>query len=253
MSSRKHDIELEVAAPRELVWQAITEGAGITRWFAPEAQVEPGEGGSVFLSWGPGMEGKAPITIWDPGRRFGWTEHQGSERPRTVELTLAGEGGSTTLRLVHSGFGADASFDAEYESTHGGWHTFLAMLRFGLERHPGTPAKNVTVMRMSELAPADLRGRLAAATGTGSVTEGARHQVRLAGQALDTTVLRAPQPGYVCLSVDVWADAILSLFAENCGGASVLTLVAILFGESAEREPEVRAALEELAAAVAAG
>ena len=72
---RKHVLDIDIAAPRDLVWKAITEGAEIMKWFAPEARVEPGVGGSILLSWGPGMEGKAPITIWEPGQRFGWLDH----------------------------------------------------------------------------------------------------------------------------------------------------------------------------------
>ena len=48
---------------------------------------------------------------------MGWTEG-----PKTVEFEIepAVGGAATRLRLLHSGFGADAKFDQEYESTHGG-------------------------------------------------------------------------------------------------------------------------------------
>jgi uncharacterized protein YndB with AHSA1/START domain len=243
---RKHDIEITIDAPPELVWQAITEGAGLTRWFAPDAKVELGEGGSIYLSWGPGMEGTAPITIWEPGRRVGWTE-QGSGPPRVVEFLLEGSGGRTKLRLVHSGFGAEASFDAEYESTHGGWHTFLAMLRHGLERHPATPAKNVTGMRMSTLAHDELWGRVRDAMGLAhEPVEGGRVRVLLGDSTIDGVVFRVARLGYACIDVDQWDGSILSLFAERCGGASVLTVTAILFGDQAGREAEVRAAIDKL-------
>ncbi|MGH9671701.1 MAG: SRPBCC family protein, partial [Bryobacteraceae bacterium] len=142
MSERKHDLRVEINAPAAEVWKAITEGDQIVRWFAPEAKVEPGEGGSVWMSWGPGMEGAERIRIWEPDRRLSLSP--GGDSPRVVDYILEANGDTTTLRLVHSGFGAGASFDEEYDSTAGGWRIFLAMLRFGLERRRGVQARNVT-------------------------------------------------------------------------------------------------------------
>ena len=249
---RKHDIEIEIAAPGDLVWKAITEAEGLMRWFAPEVRVEPGEGGSVFLSWGQGMEGKAPITVWEAGKRFAWTEDHGG-RPRVVEIVLEGEGGSTRLRLVHSGFGAEASFDTEYESTSGGWHTFLAMLRYGLEHHPGESAANVTVLRMSQASQPDLWLRAREAAGLpGDPIEGAPCRVVLGGTGFDGLVARSPRPGYLCIGAK-GSNALVSIFAESCGGASVLTAVAILFGEAASRRDTIHAALTAYADEVVSG
>jgi len=77
-------------------------------------------GGTYFISWGPGAEGKSKISIWEPGHRFAGFE----ERPKaygcegdppqetdtlqrlTVDYQIeAMAGGKTRLRLVHSGFG----------------------------------------------------------------------------------------------------------------------------------------------------
>ena len=57
--------------------------------------------------------------------------------PLFMDFHLEGERGSTTLRLVHSGFGADAGFDGEYDGISRGWPIELQSLRLYLERHHG--------------------------------------------------------------------------------------------------------------------
>jgi uncharacterized protein YndB with AHSA1/START domain len=47
--------EIEVAAPLETVWKALTDGTELARWFPLEATVEPGVGGNVRLSLGAGV------------------------------------------------------------------------------------------------------------------------------------------------------------------------------------------------------
>jgi len=117
MSRRqKHVVQID-AAPDE-VWQHITTAEGIVRWFAPEAAVTPGEGGSIMVSWGPGMEGTAPISIWEPGKRFAWTE--GAENPKLIEFEIEAKDGTTSVTLVQSGFGDGAKFEDEYEAVNGG-------------------------------------------------------------------------------------------------------------------------------------
>ena len=65
--SRKFESEIEIAASAQTVWAALTEADGIRGWFAPEARVTPGVHGSVWASWGPGMEGESRIECWEPG------------------------------------------------------------------------------------------------------------------------------------------------------------------------------------------
>jgi uncharacterized protein YndB with AHSA1/START domain len=71
---RCHETVIEIAAPAELVWKAISEADEIMRWFAPQAKVEAGPdgnlaGGTMWLSWGPGVEGTARIGTRSTMRR----------------------------------------------------------------------------------------------------------------------------------------------------------------------------------------
>src|SRR5215470_3717550 len=106
MSTRKLDFSISMKTTQAELWKALTEAAEIQRWFAPEVRVTPGEGGSMWISWGEGIEGEAQIVAWEPGRRL--VTRMGE---RTVEYIIESNGAETVLRLVHSGFGPDASFD----------------------------------------------------------------------------------------------------------------------------------------------
>lgn len=52
--SREVVKESFIAAEPDEVWQALTDARELTRWFPVEARVEPGLGGSIWLSWGEG-------------------------------------------------------------------------------------------------------------------------------------------------------------------------------------------------------
>src|SRR5688572_11193401 len=142
MSERKIDLAIEVNAPVEAVWRALTEGEELSRWFAPSARVNPGKGGSVWLSWGPGVEGEGRIEVWEPNRAL-----RVAEGASFIDYLLEDRGTTAVLRIVHSGFGEDSSFDDQYESTLGGWTYFMFNLKHYLERHPGQPRHMISVRR----------------------------------------------------------------------------------------------------------
>ena len=79
---RKHEIEIEIAAPASEVWKALTTAEGIASWFAPGAAVEPGAGGTMTISWGEGMEFTNRIAIWEPERHL---DRQRSPRARASQ------------------------------------------------------------------------------------------------------------------------------------------------------------------------
>ena len=63
----------------------------------------------------------------------------------TVDFFLEARGESTIMRIVQSGFGADASFDDQYESTENGWAYFLYNLEHYLTRHRGQPRHMISL------------------------------------------------------------------------------------------------------------
>jgi uncharacterized protein YndB with AHSA1/START domain len=129
--------QIEIAAPIERVWKAISEGNELVRWFPLEARVEPGAGGKISLSWGPDWEGSAPIDVWEPNKRLQWTQTVAGQ-PVVIEFTLELRGGKTMVRIVQSSFATGSDWENEYfGSTEYGWGFMLVNLRHYLERHAG--------------------------------------------------------------------------------------------------------------------
>jgi uncharacterized protein YndB with AHSA1/START domain len=144
-ATRSHETRIEIAAPIEDVWKALTEASEIARWFAPNIKVEPGVGGTFLADWGPGIEWKTAIEVWEPNRhlRLAETREQPEPCPLLQDYFLEAEGGKTVLRLVHSGFGTSAEWDNEYEGTRGGWPVCFFRLKHGLEHHRGESIHNI--------------------------------------------------------------------------------------------------------------
>jgi uncharacterized protein YndB with AHSA1/START domain len=163
--TREIVIEREVDAPPEVVFETLTNPEELRRWFPLDARVDPGEGGKIWLSWGPGVDGEAPIHIWDPPARFGWTESYGDDadgRPIrvAVDFHVEGRDGVTVVRLVQSGFSAAADWDEMYDALKDGWSYFLFNLAFYLEKHRGRPRRMVWRRVESRLSRDDLWERV---------------------------------------------------------------------------------------------
>ena len=145
-TTREIELTVELDASPEDVFRAVTDGTEIAKWLAPEARVTPpsdGKQGTIWLSWGEGMGMEKPIQIWDAPRRMLHASGRNSETkaPLWVDwLVEAKAGGSTTLRLVHSGFSTGADWDDEVESYARGWRLMLANLRHYFARHARKPA-----------------------------------------------------------------------------------------------------------------
>jgi len=151
---REHENRVEIDAPVEDVWKALTDAKQIARWFAPQMTVEPGVGGFILADWGPGLEWKTVVEVWEPNRHLRTVETRDRvmtaspiEEPlepcRLVQdYYLEGVGGKTVLRLVHSGFGTSAKWDQEYEGTRDGWAACFLRLKHALERHRNDTVHN---------------------------------------------------------------------------------------------------------------
>jgi uncharacterized protein YndB with AHSA1/START domain len=218
MEERRLEFEIEIPAPKEAVWEAISTPEGIVRWFVEEARVEPGKGGNMWLQWCEGMAADNEILEWEAGEKL--VVGYGGKR---LEYSLTGEGGTTTLRVVHSGFSVDSKFDNEFEATFGGWSTYFAVLKYELSHNLGEPAANVTVLRSLPVRR-DTIWPIDPATFLGMpVNEVAR-----------------PANGYVVVSVPDLADSAVALCCEGFGEKTYLTVMAYLRGAAAGQAVAVR-------------
>lgn len=142
--TRTLECTLTIGAPVDAVWKALTDAAELARWFPPHARVKPGVGGHVWMSWDSPWDGELPIEAWEAQKHlrtaWPWTggaSEDGGPAHVAVDYHLEGKGGTTTLRLVHSGFGMGGAWDNEYEGVSTGWNFELRSLKHYLERHAG--------------------------------------------------------------------------------------------------------------------
>ncbi|HYE79044.1 MAG TPA: SRPBCC domain-containing protein [bacterium] len=153
---RWYEKKLEVAAPIEAVWDAVSQGAELERWLCEHAEGGEGVGAEQAIDWGGGMVGKSKITAWDPPRHLR-TEAIGYDPgamaggeptniPYAWDWFLEHEGGVTKVRLVASGFGEGPGWDGEYDGTYHGWDMLLANMRHYLEHHRGKPVSSLLFM-----------------------------------------------------------------------------------------------------------
>ena len=254
-------LEVDLDAPPDAVWRAWTDAGELSRWFPVTAEVEPGEGGSIFLSWGPGVEGRAPITGWEPGRRLQWTEQmppaeEGGEPVRiAVEVTIeAREGGRSRLRLVQSGFGEGDMWDDYYDGLERGWSYFLWNLGVYLRHHAGTPRELVWLRRRGGAPREEVWRRLLGPEGFGVAggdvavpAAGEPWSLRLDGAAERGTVHMAAPAAAFAGSVDTLGDATFFVEFEGGGEGWHCGIYLSTWGLQPERVAALRRAVEEAA------
>ena len=167
--TRSIEDEIEIDAAPEVVWRALTDAVELERWFPLEARVEPGIGGSIYMSWLNEYAGSSEILVWEPNRhlRTTWGAVDGSEPRQITDYTLEGRGGRTVLRVVTSGFPADPSWDGWVEGTRQGWRYELSSLKHYLERHRGEQRKVVYLRRRVALPAEETWRRLIGQEGLG--------------------------------------------------------------------------------------
>ncbi|HET9671258.1 MAG TPA: SRPBCC domain-containing protein [Actinomycetota bacterium] len=131
---RKH---LELDAPIERVWAALTTPDGLLAWFPTHAaEIDLRPGGRLALRWADdGDEGV--VDVVEPPRRlvFRWRP-EGRDRPfTTVAFTLEDLGDRTGLTLVESGSTSlpDQIHQQAWEGNDRGWDEELAELKASLE------------------------------------------------------------------------------------------------------------------------
>ncbi|MFJ3582059.1 SRPBCC domain-containing protein [Streptomyces sp. NPDC090127] len=150
------EIELEATLPAtpEQVWQAIATGPGIDSWFMGRNEVEPREGGTAAMETG-GHREESVVTAHEPGKRFALRTPEAEDgRFMAFEYLIEGrDGGSTVLRVVHSGLLGD-DWQDEYDALRRGWPFHLHTLGEYLAHFPGRTAVPVFALAPSGDRPA---------------------------------------------------------------------------------------------------
>jgi uncharacterized protein YndB with AHSA1/START domain len=124
-------LELRVDATADEVWQAWTQADKVVKWFAPEAYIEPRQGGAYELFWDPdnheSMSTKGcEVTEFEPPRLLAFTwkgpdQYAGvMNQPDSltkVEVSLRERCKKTRITVVHGGWG-DGDGWAEARAWH---------------------------------------------------------------------------------------------------------------------------------------
>lgn len=251
---REFEMTLELDAPVETVWKALTDAAELCNWFPLDARVKPGEGGSIFVSWGAGCEGEAPITIWEPQRRLQWTEHHpakdgGEPVAIVVDYQLESKGDRTVLRLVHSGFGKGDTWDRYYDSISRGWKFELRGLRHYLQHHLGTRRDVIWARVASSLDRDEIARRVIGREGRilegdiEGLNEGDAYRLSIRGaeslKHLEGEVRVNGLPDSFAATVTNLNNAYLRFEIENMGGKQETWLWLSTYGVDAARRESI--------------
>jgi uncharacterized protein YndB with AHSA1/START domain len=247
-TTRDIELSVELDASPEDVFRAVADGTEIAKWLAPEARVTPpteGKKGSIWLSWGEGMGVEKPIEVWDAPRRM---LHASGENPETkaplwVDWQIeAKAGGTTTLRLVHSGFSASADWDDDFDAHARGWRLMLANLRHYFARHAKKPAVHLPFMAKVDSPRETVWGTLLSKLAfQGAPKAGDAFRVTVAPADVLTGTLDLVTPARdLALVVRELDDALLRFTLEGGSKPSGATFVygyVIAFGDDARTAP----------------
>jgi uncharacterized protein YndB with AHSA1/START domain len=211
-----HDIDL--AGTPEEVWEAIATGPGIDSWFMGNTTVDPRDGGRNTFTM-PGMTAESTVTAWEPGRRFAYRSDAAEDGAfMAFEYLIEGrDGGSTALRMVHSGV-LTGDWEGQYDALRKGNPLYLRTLAQYLEHFPGRTAVPVTAFGPRRPGPDTVWAGLTRAVGLPEhVEEGDKVHFTVAGRTVDGVVDTVLAPTFLGVRTD---DALLR-FVD--GGGLVMT------------------------------
>ena len=232
---RTIDLSVEVAGDPEEVWTAIATGPGISSWFVATT-VEEREGGRTTSVFGPGPEMTVPgrVAAWEPPHRvlFEGEDGQGLAFEWLVE---ARDGGSCVVRLVNSGFGSGAEWDAQYDGMEQGWRLFLRNLQLHLAHFRGQAGRPMQPMAMWAGDQATVWAAVTEALGIpaapapGERIAASGDVPPLAGTVMDS------EPGFrVSLLLDSPLPGTGLIAAEGAGEGIGVSIWLYLYGDEAE-------------------
>ncbi len=91
-------VTVDIAAPADVVWSALTDPTELVRWFPSQAAVTPGVGGTVQWSWDDLWTWETTIDLWEPGRRLRLVQED--QRPFDVDGGVLPEGSVANAHMV---------------------------------------------------------------------------------------------------------------------------------------------------------
>ena len=135
------NFQTNLPKPIQTVWHAWITPSEISKWFSPEANIEPRKGGAYELFWDPSNHDSestkgCKITEYQPLKKlsFQWKgpdqfSHIMGMPPQThVDVTFEEIDGQTLVSVTHSGWKQGADWDEAREWHRKAWIGVLADL-----------------------------------------------------------------------------------------------------------------------------
>jgi Activator of Hsp90 ATPase homolog 1-like protein len=243
-------------------------------WFPTRAEVTPGVGGRWLVSWDGNWPWNTDIEIWEPNRHLRLVDRVArpfdvtgtsanasvAPLPIAIDWYLDAKGGSTTLRLVHSGFGRGAEWDDEVEGVSTGWPQELNSLKLYLERHRGERRRVVWNRTAVPVPVSVLWPRLVGPDGVtrdgtlATLRPGDRYETTLAtGDRISGTVIMSVPNRGLQVTIDGWNGALYRVWVDRVGEESSvnswLSTYGVLEPVVKEFEARMRVQIERVASA----
>jgi uncharacterized protein YndB with AHSA1/START domain len=193
--------EVRIDAPPERVWCALTDARELERWFPLAAEVEPGKGGTLRMSWGAEFDEGMQIVRWDPPHHLRTLWPWPKDRSVVTDYRIEADGGGTHLRVVTSGFSMDPTWDDWVEGTRRGWAYELRSLKHYLEAHDGERRRALFLRRRVQAPAAEVWQRLTAPDAPAG-TWAARERLDFAPPVQVAAILDDPPGAMVRASVE---------------------------------------------------
>jgi uncharacterized protein YndB with AHSA1/START domain len=233
---RSIQVEVEVPGTPEQVWQAIATGRGVSSWFVP-TEITGQEGGVVTSNFGPGMEGRATITAWEPPRRFSAeSDGLGPDAPAlaTEWHVEALSGGICTVRVVHSLFTDSDEWDDQLESIESGWPVFFETLRLYVAHFRGQACSNIQLLEVCSQSKSEAWDSMIEGLGFTAGKEGDSWRTPSGTPSISGKIQRIGESNdhlYALALVDQPFPAIISLIIVDAGGKGCVQLSLYCYGE----------------------
>ena len=137
---RSVQVDVEVPGTPEEVWQAIATGPGISSWMVPtEFEEQGGKPVAVKMNFGPGMEFRSPVTVWESPQKWAFrSDGVSGSPPSATEWSVEARGGGVCIvRIVQSLFADTDDWDDQLEAGSAAWVAFFRALRIYLTHFRG--------------------------------------------------------------------------------------------------------------------
>jgi uncharacterized protein YndB with AHSA1/START domain len=239
---RSVQVEVEVPGTPEEVWNAIATGPGISSWFVP-TEVEERDGKPVAMTskFGPGIEARSSVTVWNPPRVFASLgESMGGMPPIAMEWNIeARAGGVCLVRVVQSLFASTDDWDNQLEGASSAWLGFFRTLGLYLTHFRGQRSELRQFVAPVAGTEVEAWQALTAALGQKGLSVGQRWTAPAGVPSVSGLAEYVNEDPYdVLLRLDKPGPGVAALGAFNLGGQSMVALSFYYYGD---RAPETAA------------